>query len=144
MVEMPDDSGLDLETFVFKRKDRTKLRASQEHSYDDEAIATKILQLYSFESIADDMPIFGMVRYALKELLVETHEAAKDFHARLMVALDHPVYNFEDVQKLFLNEEPFKFTLDEDRSQLLAFTKKQKRKMMEFAVKRWCECFVFN
>jgi hypothetical protein len=144
MLEMLDESGLDLETYVFKKRDRSKLTASQDNCYDNEAIAVKIRGLYSFESIADDMSIYGMALYGIKELLLETNEAAKDFHARLMKALDFPTYNFEDLRNLFLNEEPFKLSSDEDRNQVLAFTKKQKKKLLEFGVKRWLEIFSSN
>jgi hypothetical protein len=144
VVEMVDASGLDLDTYVFKAKDRRKMKVSEEHNFDHEAVAAKILSLFSFESVCDDISIFGMLRYALQELLLEAHCVVKDFYTRLTVALDHPQYNVEDLQKLFMNEEPFCCAMrtDESRNQLMSFKKSQKKKLLKFAVKRWLDIFV--
>jgi hypothetical protein len=139
LLEMPDASGLDLETYVWKQKDRSRLKPSAELNFDHEAIAAKFLSIMTLEIILQN---YGISAYALNEVWREAHCTTKDFYVQLVVALDSPAYNVDDLARLFLEVPVFQcFTAEEDITKLQSFKTRQKRALIEFAVKKWCTCF---
>ena len=103
LVDFKDESGLDVEKFCFRKKDRSVL-SPMDASDDPDNVRVKNKLLADFAGTA--VVEGGLYGYLVRELLNEARESVSDVAMRFVTACRHSCYKLNDIADL-IERPPF-------------------------------------